>query len=410
MVKIVVDGDERVLVDPALVIKGEKGEDGKDGRDGIDGRDGEQGIAGKDGRDGIDGKDGKDGVSYWIEYDKKKEMLIFKNDAGKKNPDPIKLPSAKGWGFGVGGRGGVTAQSDWNQTDPHAVDFIKNKPEVHNVQLRRVDELPDTGEPYILYLVPVEDPQTSNIYDEYIWAVQSDDSYDWEKLGTTEIDLSGYVQFTDYATTDVGGVFRLSPSYYGTGIGTGVQEGRLTSVVYSYDGYANISNLAFVSKGTLENVITGKGLLSTSDVAGSGHISNKTATNKYLSPSTIDDVACVSARSMYDKVKSISSGTINLDEGCVFYSDSPSAATTYTFNASALTQTDFTYRYFNILITMPSTAVGLDFTTNNNVVWAENETPDMTTGGRTYLLAFQTFDGGTNWVGSLCTWWENPSS
>ena len=128
MVKIVVDGNEKVLVDPALIIKGENGRDGKDGRDGVDGRDGEQGIAGKDGRDGIDGKDGKDGVSYWIEYDKKKETLIFKNDGGKKNPEPIKLSTAKGWGYGAGGRGGVTAQSDWKQKDKNAVDYIKNKP------------------------------------------------------------------------------------------------------------------------------------------------------------------------------------------------------------------------------------------------------------------------------------------
>ena len=58
---------------------------------------------------------------------------------------------------------------------------------------------------------------------------------------------------------------------------------------------------------------------------------------------------------------------------------------------------------------MPATAVGIDFTTNNTIVWAEGSTPDMSTGGRTYLLAFQTFDGGTTWIGSLCTWWATPT-
>lgn len=148
------------------------------------------------------------------------------------------------------------------------------------------------------------------------------------------------------------------------------------------------------------------GYIKDTDYAGYGHISNKSATNKYLSPSTIDDVASVSARSVYDKSATISNGTINLDEGCVFYTHSPSTNTTYTINTSALTQSGFPCRYFNVVITMPSVAVTCDFTTNNNVTWTENRTPDMSTGSRTYLLAFQTFDGGTNWVGSLCTWWE----
>lgn len=180
-----------------------------------------------------------------------------------------------------------------------------------------------------------------------------------------------------YTSTNDAGAIKLSPSYYGTDVGSGVQEGRLTSVIYSYAGYANISNLAFISKGTLENVLTGKGLYQ---------------------------------RSVYDGTKAIDSGSIALENSTVFYTDSPSANTTYTIDSTALTQTGFTCRYFNVLINMPSTAVALDFTTNNTVVWAEGETPDMSTGGRTYLLAFQTFDSGTTWVGSLCTWWETPSA
>lgn len=80
------------------------------------------------------------------------------------------------------------------------------------------------------------------------------------QINGTSIVSSGVANIP-YASTNNGGAIKLSPSYYGTDIGTGVQEGRLTSVVYSYAGYANISNLAFISKGTLENVITGKALL-----------------------------------------------------------------------------------------------------------------------------------------------------
>lgn len=51
-----------------------------------------------------------------------------------------------------------------------------------------VQELPQTGANNIMYLVPKSDEQTSNYYDEYVYA-----NNNWEKIGDTEIDLSGYV-------------------------------------------------------------------------------------------------------------------------------------------------------------------------------------------------------------------------
>lgn len=51
-----------------------------------------------------------------------------------------------------------------------------------------VDALPQTGEPGIIYLVPKDPSQTSNVKDEYIWVNSA-----WEKIGDTEIDLSGYL-------------------------------------------------------------------------------------------------------------------------------------------------------------------------------------------------------------------------
>lgn len=139
MVKVVgqdnnvsINGEQsKVLIDPTIILRGEKGEkgiDGLPGKDGLPGRDGVDGKDGRDGRDGRDGVDGKDGISYWIEYDKKTNTLVFNNDGGKKNPDPIKLPpTAKGWGYGAG-RGGGQVQADWNQTDKTNPTYIKNKP------------------------------------------------------------------------------------------------------------------------------------------------------------------------------------------------------------------------------------------------------------------------------------------
>lgn len=130
---VVVD-ESKTLIDPIIVLQGKDGKDGLNGErgpEGLPGRDGIDGRDGKDGKDGRDGVDGKDGVSFWIEYDKKKDELVFKNDGGKKNPEPIKLSKlSKAWGFGVGKGGGGQVQADWNQTDENNPTYIKNKPEV----------------------------------------------------------------------------------------------------------------------------------------------------------------------------------------------------------------------------------------------------------------------------------------
>lgn len=56
-------------------------------------------------------------------------------------------------------------------------------------------DLPVTGEKGVIYLVP-NSGSAPNSYDEYVWIVVSDVGR-YEKIGTTNIDLSGYVQFTD---------------------------------------------------------------------------------------------------------------------------------------------------------------------------------------------------------------------
>ena len=51
-----------------------------------------------------------------------------------------------------------------------------------------VTELPETGEANVIYLVPKQDEDENNVFDEYIWI-----NDDWELIGTTDIDLSNYV-------------------------------------------------------------------------------------------------------------------------------------------------------------------------------------------------------------------------
>lgn len=61
-----------------------------------------------------------------------------------------------------------------------------------------VQSLPATGVKGTIYLVS-NSGSGQNIYDEYIW-MNGDPTGSYEKIGTTEIDLSGYVQKTEMAT------------------------------------------------------------------------------------------------------------------------------------------------------------------------------------------------------------------
>ena len=60
-------------------------------------------------------------------------------------------------------------------------------------------DLPVTGSNGVIYLVP-NSGSAPNVYDEYIWYTDSSttpSTSGYEKIGTTELDLSGYVQKTD---------------------------------------------------------------------------------------------------------------------------------------------------------------------------------------------------------------------
>lgn len=112
-----------------------------------------------------------------------------------------------------------------------------------------------------IYLVPLENPtEEGNNYAEYVYI-----NNQWELLGKigVQVDLTDYVKNTDYASSTTGGVIKAS-------IGQQLvvnSGGELTSRVVAYSSYGNILDTAFISKGTLDNAITGKGLVSNTDYA-----------------------------------------------------------------------------------------------------------------------------------------------
>lgn len=78
----------------------------------------------------------------------------------------------------------------------------------------------------------------------------------------TEEDLTDYVKNTDYATSSKGGVIKTA-----TGYQTQIDSyGHLTGLTVSYANYNNALSNAFITKGTLENVITGKDLAKKADI------------------------------------------------------------------------------------------------------------------------------------------------
>lgn len=154
------------------------------------------------------------------------------------------------------------------------------------IKMLIVNELPLVGSGDTLYFVPKDDPKQQDIYDEYAWLDNK-----WERLGEKQIkidlsdyytkqetntlldgkadvedipDLTDYVKNTDYATSQKGGVIKVYQDY-GTDI-TG--QGRLCGTTKIYSDYLSGNNAMIISKGTLENVITGKDLTTKAYVDG----------------------------------------------------------------------------------------------------------------------------------------------
>lgn len=65
---------------------------------------------------------------------------------------------------------------------------------ISGISFKKEDQLPDSGETGIIYLIPNSSSQEKNVYDEYFWSVEDSQ---FELLGTTAIDLQDYVTKTE---------------------------------------------------------------------------------------------------------------------------------------------------------------------------------------------------------------------
>lgn len=111
-----------------------------------------------------------------------------------------------------------------------------------------VSELPTNGEKMTLYLVP-KTGADNDVHNEYIW-IEEESKYEY--VGTTAVDLTDYVKNTDYATTTEAGLVKPT-SYFGTNVDS---SGAIHASPYTVEQLQAKSEYTFISKGTLENVLT----------------------------------------------------------------------------------------------------------------------------------------------------------
>ena len=87
-------------------------------------------------------------------------------------------------------RAGLTNVYTKAETDAEIASAIGG---ITGISFEVVSSLPATGEAGTIYLLS-NSGSGQNIYDEYVWLTASNR---WEKIGTTDVDLSGYAQTAD---------------------------------------------------------------------------------------------------------------------------------------------------------------------------------------------------------------------
>ena len=277
-------------------VQGPKGETGDKGETGAKGDKGDKGDTGSQGPQGLKGDTGSAGADAKINgvntltieagdnitLDQEGNVLTINSTASggtsdytdltnKPSINNVTLSGNKSLNdLGIQPKGNYALESeipDVSNFITNTVDDLVNyykrtetftKQEVNNlisaittmdiqvVQTLPVQDISTTT----IYLVPKTPTETNDAYDEYIYVSNA-----WEHIGSTEVDLTNYVTNTDYATAEKGGTIRVSNAS-----GLGISNGNLYAVTKAYNTYNSASGNMFIGKGTLENVLIGKGL------------------------------------------------------------------------------------------------------------------------------------------------------
>lgn len=146
------------------------------------GEKGDIGLTGNTGPKGNDGHTPLRGTDYWTASDKQEIInnVLSEVDIPTKTSD---LTNDSGFiTNAVNDLVNYYLKSEsYNKTEVNSL--VNN---ITKVTISVVDELPEVGESNIIYFVP-KITKEKDIYDEYVWI-----SNDWEHIGSTDVDLTGY--------------------------------------------------------------------------------------------------------------------------------------------------------------------------------------------------------------------------
>lgn len=143
-------------------------------------------------------------------------------------------------------RSGDTIVVDLNHTHPDLSAAIAS---IHSLELVVVQSLPTASASTMekIYLVPSPNPVTQNVKDEYITVRSGSEgsyTYSWEQIGTTAVDLSGYVQKTQKVNGHaLSGDVTVTKSDIGLG---NVENTKLST----WAGTINVTTLGTITTGT----------------------------------------------------------------------------------------------------------------------------------------------------------------
>lgn len=150
----------------------------------------------------------------------------------------------------------------------------------------------------------LEDSTHNNAMTYYRWVI-SGSSGSWEYIGqegpyytksqANDL-LSEKVGFTDYATGSKGGVIKRSTTY-ATNMSN---DGVLYASTKTYADYPNLNGNAFISKGTLENVVTGKQLTNKTYVDNADNLKEDKSNKVTSINENSTDTQYPSAKCVYD--------------------------------------------------------------------------------------------------------------
>lgn len=198
-------------------------------------------LEGQQGMPGQDGYTPQKYVDYYTTADKNEIEADVTNRVSSMIPDVSNFITAS-----VNNLVNYYLKSDtYNKTE---VDALISATKTGMFRTASALPTPSIDTLNIIYLVPSEDPQTRNVKDEYI-TIEINNGYDWEKIGSTAIDLSGYAteswvntQISDFLTdTEIQQLINTAVNVKYTKPSTGIPKTDLAGAVQTSLGKADTS-------------------------------------------------------------------------------------------------------------------------------------------------------------------------